>query len=273
MFCRHCGKTVDEAFIFCPSCGTGTSTSSNSVQVSTSQTAQTSCSSALLKEKAPSFKQFYQRKEGERSSKFVPKAKKARCDKKVNINDTVTINIGIMEMECIDKDTLLKPMRGQSLPLKVLKSDDCSKVLNSAILKRKAYDQHFDTTREYKLVYADGQTCDKLPGSSQDFTVDAYKKDLGKGYARIILYLCPVKNQEQKKHERKSKNIRDYTEQINLSSEESDLDLDDQWFLNSPFLGVDSQIPDPSSKTMPHPPIPDTPSTSQEILYVPTDFV
>ena len=103
-----------------------------SVQTSTSQ-ASLIGSSAPQTAKAPSFKGFYKRKEEERSSKFVPKSNKACRNKKVD--ESVTINIGMMEY--VDK--FPKPIRGQSLPLKVLKSDVCFKILDAAISKRKVY--------------------------------------------------------------------------------------------------------------------------------------
>lgn len=51
------------------------------------------------------------------------------------VDESVTINIGMMEY--VDK--FPKPIRGQSLPLKVLKSDVCFKILDAAISKRKVY--------------------------------------------------------------------------------------------------------------------------------------
>ena len=49
----------------------------------------------------------------------------------------------------------------------------------------------FDSDRQYKIVYQDGQSSQTIPGSIDTFTLVKYKQGLGKSYGRITLDLCP----------------------------------------------------------------------------------
>ena len=40
------------------------------------------------------------------------------------------------------------------------------------------------------LLYDDGSSVLFMPGRSTDFNLEEYKKELGKDYKRIVLYLC-----------------------------------------------------------------------------------
>ncbi len=85
------------------------------------------------------------------------------------------------------------PLRGKSLPLKVIKEADYKTLLDAALKKRADYDQMFDCERAYKLVFPDGQSAKTIPGAlAERFTLVKYKEGLGKSYGRITLYLCPT---------------------------------------------------------------------------------
>jgi hypothetical protein len=43
---------------------------------------------------------------------------------------------------------------------------------------------------DYLLLYHDHSIVQRLPGSSEDFVLSEYKKDLGKPYSKIYFYLC-----------------------------------------------------------------------------------
>ena len=110
--------------------------------------------------------------------------------KKLRLSETqeVTINIRLMEL---NGEKLACPVRGKSLPLKIAKDADYKTLLESALKKRTNNDKTFDSECQYKLVYPDGQSAQTIPGCVQTFTVERYKKGLGKSYGQITLYLCP----------------------------------------------------------------------------------
>ena len=58
--------------------------------------------------------------------------------------------------------------------------------------KRRSYDQEFRSDKTYKLCFPDGIEINTFPGSTEVFTLEKYKEDLGKTYARITLFTCPL---------------------------------------------------------------------------------
>ena len=140
MYCRSCGATVETEFLFCPLCGesqqsrlspavagsTGSSTTGTTSSCRTQVLQSTVAPRGNTNKKPPTFQQYYDNKEKERRSTFEPKCKtkRGRFDKKAPVNESVTINIGMMDIEQVGKEYFGKPLRGQSLPLVVMKSDN-----------------------------------------------------------------------------------------------------------------------------------------------------
>lgn len=58
--------------------------------------------------------------------------------------------------------------------------------------KRSSYDRTFRNDKTYKLCFPDGGGVTTLPGTKEPFTLEKYKEDLGKTYARITLFLGPL---------------------------------------------------------------------------------
>lgn len=161
MFCHSCGGWRRADHKFCPKCGISLS-SSSSIQVST-------------------FKNFLSQKSKERQTAF-------KSTKKPKMDEFVTITIGIGST----LSGVFKPVRGKSLPLKVKKHASAQTVLDEALKKRSSYDRTFRNDKTYKLCFPDGSEVTTLPGSKEAFTLEKYKEDLGKTYARINLFLCPL---------------------------------------------------------------------------------
>lgn len=105
------------------------------------------------------------------------------------MDEFVTITIGIGSAS----SGVFKPVRGKSLPLKVNKRASAQTVLGEALKKRRSYDRTFRNDKSYKLCFPDGSEVTTLPGTKEAFTLEKYKEDLGKSYARISLFLCPLK--------------------------------------------------------------------------------
>lgn len=106
------------------------------------------------------------------------------------MDELVTITIGIGSAS----SGVFKPVRGKSLPLKVNKSASAQTVLDEALKKRRSYDRTFRNDKSYKLCFPDGSEVTTLSGTKEAFTLEKYKEDLGKTYARISLFLCPLKD-------------------------------------------------------------------------------
>ena len=63
-------------------------------------------------------------------------------------------------------------------------------MLKAATEKHTKHFKQFNKFSDYILLYADHSIVHSLPGSSQDFVLSEYKKDLGKPYSKIYFYLC-----------------------------------------------------------------------------------
>lgn len=144
----------------------------------------------------PSLSTFMKEKETERRSHFEPKNKKARNNSK---DEEVHINVGLMEFERGEA----KPVRGKTFPVKLSINMGYDEVFERSLKKWKDYDRTFSRDRGYILVYPDGRSARTIPGSSEEFTLQKYKEGLGKSYARIAMYLCPVTEIKAKENETK----------------------------------------------------------------------
>ena len=131
--------------------------------------------------KLMSFEDFVKNKT---SKTALPPRKKTQFDAQEN----VTLNIGL---KVINGDTL-KTIWGKRLPLLVPKDATYSLTCEKAVAKWSDFDCAFDSTQTYVLTYDDGREAQFMPGGYKDFfSLQEYKKELGKEYKRITLYLCP----------------------------------------------------------------------------------
>ena len=82
----------------------------------------------------------------------------------------------------------LTPVWDKRLPIQVLKTAGCARILNQGIEKSMGFDGKFDGEKD-DLLYEDGSHTLSLPGQD-DFELDKYKCELGRDYTRITMFLC-----------------------------------------------------------------------------------
>ena len=98
-------------------------------------------------------------------------------------------------MEWSSGDLKLKPKRGQRLALRVNVKDPYMNILEKAKSKWKNYySDTYKEDKEYVLSYSDGKSAQFLPGTYQFFDLQEYKKETGKDFKRIVLFLCTVED-------------------------------------------------------------------------------
>ena len=111
--------------------------------------------------------------------------------KQVDQKMDVQIMIGMMYFS--EKELRLKPKRGKRIALSVSNKAPCNVILEKAMDKFKAYHSDiFDNNEDYVLLLENGEEAQFIPGScpKEFFSLKRYKEDLGKDYAKIVLYLC-----------------------------------------------------------------------------------
>ena len=86
------------------------------------------------------------------------------------------------------------------LPVDVRKSDTSILVKNAGVNKQLADNQQLRNLEEkvWLLLYPDMDIVDKIPGSTEEFTVEKYKDELGRPYSRVNLYICNMLHFEGK---------------------------------------------------------------------------
>lgn len=115
------------------------------------------------------------------------RTKKIQSGKKAKIDvQEVTVQIGVVELE----DDKLKKLKGRTLPLMIKSSCNAQDLLQAAVEKQAKHFKQFDKDDEHVILYSDYTKVHKLPGSSNNFVLSEYKKDLGKAYSKTYFWLC-----------------------------------------------------------------------------------
>ena len=84
--------------------------------------------------------------------------------------------------------------RRSRLVTKVLKSFGSTDVSRAALRKHAYHDQFFCGLDDHVLCHPNQKILQFIPGSNEKFTVELYKKELGKPYLKIDLFFCNVTN-------------------------------------------------------------------------------
>lgn len=135
----------------------------------------------------PSYKHFMEYRSSKskerQSSNYGPRGKHLAKERK-----PVQINIGLMVPYGND-GTDLKPLRGKSLQLHVDSQVEAPDLLKQAVKKMRAFNKDLQDG-PYVLLYPDCSEVIHLPGSEKKFKLADYKKEIGKQYHRINLFIC-----------------------------------------------------------------------------------
>ena len=108
-----------------------------------------------------------------------------------NSRAEVFINVGLIEA---NEKGIVSIKQGSRLAIKIAKKFSSIEVARVAVKKHADHDQFFCGSDEYVLCYPDQSILQFIPGTNIEFTVERYKKEIGKPYSKIDLYLCNVSN-------------------------------------------------------------------------------
>ena len=89
----------------------------------------------------------------------------------------VSINIGLMKLEPSGN---LKRCRGKTLPVKIKSTATADVILDKGIRKHTNHDKRIHEGLELVLLYADRTEVISLPGTTEAFTLEKYREDIGK---------------------------------------------------------------------------------------------
>lgn len=91
----------------------------------------------------------------------------------------------------------MRPTRGQlKFPVSVYTDWGPEEIIAKAVAKLEQHDITFFTNHPppYELLYPDGVVVKQLREGDQRFTIEGYKNEVGKEYAKISLYIISRHN-------------------------------------------------------------------------------
>ena len=144
-------------------------------------------------ERTLSFEEFYEKREEDRQNGFKPPRKKMRGShskgqKSTEKSTNVEIKVGL----AAQTDGVIKLRRGKTQIITVNSLANKEDIMQKAKAKHASFDQSFDDTLQYSLLYPDFREVVNVPGTNEKFQLSTYKQAIGKEFKRLTFYLIPV---------------------------------------------------------------------------------
>lgn len=157
-------------------------------------TSSTPCgSSSARSNRTLSFQDFYKMRERQRQAGFKSPKNKAKGSTVSSQSASkkpanVEIKVGIASQT----DGVMKTRRGKTHVITVHSSATKEEIVQKAVEKHSSFDQSFDNSLAYVLLYPDYKEVFRIPGTTRPFTLSDYKQAIGKDYKRLTFYLIPL---------------------------------------------------------------------------------
>ena len=164
---------------------------SRSTSVVSSESPDDSSSS----ERTQSFEEFYRKREEERQHGFKPPKKKIKTNQSrhsIGRTSQKSTNVEIKVGLAAQTDGVIKLRRGKTQIITVSSLANKEEIMHKAVAKHSSFDQTFDETLAYALLYPDFREVIHVPGTNEKFTLAAYKQAIGKEFKRLTFYLIPL---------------------------------------------------------------------------------
>lgn len=140
-----------------------------------------------------SFQEFYKLRESQRQQGCKPpKAKKKKKDSSSTSSEKKPTNVDIKVGLASQTDGAIKTRRGKTHVITVTSTATKEQIVEKAVEKHSSFDQSFDDTVAYVLLYPDYREVRCVPGTTQPFVLANYKQAIGKDYKRLTFYLLPL---------------------------------------------------------------------------------
>ncbi|PFX24850.1 Heparan sulfate glucosamine 3-O-sulfotransferase 2 [Stylophora pistillata] len=88
-------------------------------------------------------------------------------------------------------DGVIKLRRGKTQIITVNSLAKKEDIMQKAKAKHASFDQSFDDTLQYTLLYPDFREVVNVPGTNETFQLSTYKQAIGKEFKRLTFYLIP----------------------------------------------------------------------------------
>ena len=175
-------------------------TTANNLPGASTEVQNNRTSTEQQSERTLAFEEFYSLREDERQEGFKPPKKKkkktppSKSTVPTNKVTDVEVKVGIASQV----DGILKARRGKTHSVTVKSTADRQEITKKAIAKHSSFDQNFDGSISYVLLFPDFSEVIFVPGTKEQFVLSSYKKAIGKDYKRLTFLLIPTEEFEDR---------------------------------------------------------------------------
>ena len=134
-------------------------------------------------------------RERDRQRGFKPPSKKKKKSSATKPKKAVDVEIKVGV--AAQSDGRIKIRRGKMQVVSVSTEADREEIIRKAVARHASFDQAFDETLTYLLLYPDFREVRVIPGTTELFKLSKYKEAIAKDYKRLTLYLIPVDDMEE----------------------------------------------------------------------------
>ena len=146
------------------------------------------------------FEEFYSLREEERQEGFKPPKKKKKQSQanKSSVPSSKVVDVEVKVGVASQVDGIFKGRRGKTHFVSVKTTADKDDITKKAVAKHSSFDQNFDGTISYLLLFPDFSEVNFVPGTKEQFVLSSYKRAIGKDYKRLTFYLIPAEEFEDR---------------------------------------------------------------------------
>ena len=122
---------------------------------------------------------------------FQPAKKKLKSSTSTNSSASAkkVVDVEIKVGVAYNNDGIIKCRRGKTHTVKVKSNAGVEEIMQKATEKHSSFDQTFDHTATYILLYPDFKEVKFIPGTIQLFDLASYKEAIGREYKRLSFFL------------------------------------------------------------------------------------
>ena len=135
-------------------------------------------------------------RERERQQGFRPPSKKKKSSSSAN-EAKKAVNVDIKVGVATQSDGKIRMQPGKTHFVSVSTEADRYEIIRKAITKHASFDQTFDETLVYRLLYPDFREVRYIPGTTELFKLSKYKQAIAKDYKRLTFYLISLDDVEE----------------------------------------------------------------------------
>ena len=144
-----------------------------------------------------SFEDFYKLRKRDRQRGFKPSSKKKKKSSATVSTPKKVVDVKIKVGVAAQSDDSIKIRHGKMLFVSVSTEADREEIIRKAVARHASFDQAFNETLTYLLLYPDFRKVQVIPRTTELLKLSKYKEAIAKDYNRLMLYLILLDDMEE----------------------------------------------------------------------------